>query len=76
MTVVHTLSPSLFTVAVTIGRESLHLVRLENREEVVRRVFSSWYLDKRAWIVAPLAMWMLAYLVVAVVTMIVQRRLV
>jgi len=51
-------------------------VRLENREEVVRRVFSSWYLDKRAWIVAPLAMWMLAYLVVAVVTMIVQRRLV
>jgi hypothetical protein len=41
---------------------------------LLRRIFSGWYLDERAWVVAPLALWMLAYLVVALVTMIVRRR--
>ncbi len=41
---------------------------------LLRRILSGWYLDERAWVVAPLALWMLAYLVGALVTMIARRR--
>ena len=41
---------------------------------LLRRIFSEWYLDERAWVAGPLALWMLAYLVVALVTMIARRR--
>jgi hypothetical protein len=41
---------------------------------LLRRIFSGWYLDERAWVAGTLALWILTYLVVALVTMIARRR--
>lgn len=40
----------------------------------MRQILSGWYLDERAWVVAPVVAWMVAYLVLTVVLMIRRRR--
>lgn len=40
----------------------------------MQRIFSGWHLGERAWVVAPLAIWIAAYLLFALGTMIVRRR--
>lgn len=42
----------------------------------MRRLFSGWYRGEHAWIVAPLALWLAAYLVWVVVLMIRRRRMI
>ena len=41
----------------------------------MRRIFSEWFKDERAFVVAPLALWILALIVWSLVTMVRTRRL-
>jgi hypothetical protein len=43
-------------------------------EAPLRRIFSNWHLDERAWVVAPLAIWFVAFLIHAVWQMTRQKR--
>lgn len=40
----------------------------------MQRIFSGWHLGERAWVAAPLAIWIAAYLLFALGTMVVRRR--
>lgn len=43
-------------------------------EARLRRLFSGWHLDERAFVVAPLALWLLAFLFRAAYLMAIRRR--
>lgn len=40
----------------------------------MRRILSGWHLDERAWVVAPLVLWMAAFIALTVFLMIRRRR--